>query len=310
MRHKGEQQGAGIVDWTSVASQRFRTRSPAIQALEMVIERGSLSPAERAQITDKFPLSTLQRFIEDREVRKTIGLDVKKGKLVTKAPSEAIKPLTRIVRDLASKTKRVGGLMKTSQMLDYVKGFDKASAADLSKAKGDERPVDDIPIGDFGRKSPIPRRKPDPSDRKTVVPNTCRLNITDNRIADIYKELRTIRLEDARNAIAVMLRVFLELSVDHFLEKNGGTLRFTPQGGRERWKSLDNKLAEVVEMLVSMGVPREHFNSVLRDLSKEDSPMHLDLFHRYVHDRFATPSISDLTAAWDHAQPLFEKIWS
>lgn len=107
-----------------------------------------------------------------------------------------------------------------------------------------------------------------------------------------------------------MLRVFLELSVDHFLESNGGTLRFTPPGAsRERFKSLDKKLAEVVDMLVSMNVPREHFTSVLRDLSKDDSPMHLDLFHRYVHDRFATPSISDLTAAWDHAQPLFEKIW-
>ena len=135
-------------------------------------------------------------------------------------------------------------------------------------------------------------------------------NVTDNRIAEINKELRTIRLEDARNAIAVLMRVFLEMSVDHFLEHNGGTLRFTPKGStREIWKPLDKKLAEVVDMLISMKVPREHFTSLTRDLSKDDSPMHLDLFHRDVHDRFATPSISDLTAAWDHAQPLFEKIW-
>jgi hypothetical protein len=39
------------------------------------------------------------------------------------------------------------------------------------------------------------------------------------------------------------------------------------------------------------------------------SPMNIDLFHKYVHDRFATPSPGELTAAWDHAQPLFEKIW-
>jgi hypothetical protein len=37
--------------------------------------------------------------------------------------------------------------------------------------------------------------------------------------------------------------------------------------------------------------------------------MHTDLFHSYVHDRFATPIPQDLKAAWDHAQPLFEKIW-
>jgi hypothetical protein len=141
------------------------------------------------------------------------------------------------------------------------------------------------------------------------VPNTCRLHVTDNRIAEIYKELRTVRLEDARNAIAVMLRVFLEMSVDHFLEKNGVSLKFTAPGGRERWKTLDKKLAEVVDMQVKLGVPPAHFASITRDLSVATSPMNTDLFHLYVHDRFATPSPAELTAAWDHAQPLFEKIW-
>ena len=37
--------------------------------------------------------------------------------------------------------------------------------------------------------------------------------------------------------------------------------------------------------------------------------MNIDLFHLYVHDRFATPSPQELTVAWDNAQPLFEKIW-
>ena len=55
LRHKGENQGAGIVDWTSVASDQFRARSPAIQALEMVMERGGLSLAEKAQKYRKIP---------------------------------------------------------------------------------------------------------------------------------------------------------------------------------------------------------------------------------------------------------------
>ncbi len=201
----------------------------------MVIERGGLSLAEKAQITEKFPLSTLQRFLEDREVRKSIGVDVKKGKLVTRAPSEAIKPLKRIVIDLASKKKRVGGLMKTGQMLDYVHAFDKGSTADLSKAKGDERPVDDIPIGDFGRRLTATRRSGAPSDRREVVPKGSPVNVTVGRIAEIYRELRTLKLEDAPNAIAVLLRVFLEMSVDHFLEDNGGQLEAPTPGGGKRF---------------------------------------------------------------------------
>lgn len=308
LRHKGQNQGAGIVDWTSVASQRFRTRSPAIQALEMVVERGGLSSADRAKITEKFPLSTLQRFLEDREVRKAIGVDVKKGKLVTKAPSEAIKPLKRIVLDLATKTKRVGGLMRTSQMLDYVGSFGKDSVADLSKSKGEERPVDDIPVSEFGRKPAPPRRKPDPSDRKEVVPRGCRINVTDNRIAEIYKELRTIKLDDAPNSISVLLRVFLEMSVDHYLEDAGISLKAT-DGGRERWKKLDRKLTEVIDHLVSNGVPASQLAAVKRSVSVQTSPMNVELFHLYVHERFATPSPTELKAAWNNAQKLFEFIW-
>jgi hypothetical protein len=311
LRHNTGHQGAGVESWKSLAKRRFDGKPPAVQALELVTEQ-TLTTAERAAITEKFPTSTLERLLENRSVRKELGLDLKEGKLVSKLPaSEIAKPLKKIVTDLATKQVKVNKLMTTDDMLKYVReDLGKAHLPDLSKARKAERGLDEIPTSEFTKVRHLPRRKPDPSDRKTVVPNTCRINITDNRIADIYKELRTIRLEDGKNAIAVLLRVFLELSVDHFLENNGGSLRFRPPGApRDKWKSLDAKLAEVVDMLVNIGVPREHFTSVTRDLAKDGSPMHLDLFHRYVHDRFATPSISDLTAAWDHAQPLFKKIW-
>jgi hypothetical protein len=311
LRHKGENQGMGIVDWTSVASGRFRNRSPAIQALEMVTERGGLSADQRGKITEKFPLSTLQRFVEDREVRKLLGLDVKAGKLVTTLPArEVLKPLKRIVMDLATKERRVGSLMKTDQMKAYVDGFDKTSAPDLTKAKGTPRTVDEIPIAEFGKTTKtVARRKPDPSDRRHVVPKGCPVNVTSNRIAGIYRELRTLELIAAPNAIAVLLRVFLEQSVDHFLETNKVPLNFAAPNGKIVWKKLDKKLAETVDILVKVGVPQAHFASIIRSLSVSTSPMNIELFHLYVHDRFATPDPGSLKAAWDHAQPLFEKIW-
>jgi hypothetical protein len=312
LRHKGELGGAGIVDWTSSQSQRFRTRSPAIQALDMVTERGGLSGDLRDKIADKFPITTLQRFVEDKDVRSKLGLDVKKGKLVTTLPAkEALKPLRRIVTDLASKKKQVGDFMKSQQMLDYISGFDRSSAPDLSKATKEARAVDEIPIVEFGRPSKTAaRRKPDPSQRKQVVPKTCQLNVTDNRISEIYRELRTVlQLDDARNAIAVLMRVFLELSVDHFLESNKVPLSFPRSGGGERFKKLDQKVAEVVEILVKVGVPKANFAAVIRSLSDKNSPLNSDLLHAYVHDRYSTPSPHQLTAAWDHAQPLFERIW-
>jgi hypothetical protein len=310
LRHKGEQGGAGIVDWSPSAQQRFRERSPTVQALDMVTERGGLTAAERASITDAFPLTTLQRFIEDRVVRKAMGLDVNRGKLVTKLPApEAIKSLKRVVLDLATKKTKVSSFYKSNQMLDYVEGFDAKHRPDFSKAKSSERTVDEIPISEFRSKASSPaRRKPDPSDRKVVVTKGAPINVTDNRIAEIFKELRELRLEDAPNSIAVLQRVFLEMSVDHFLENNGGTLK-SVDNGRERWKKLDKKLKEVIAMLVQMGVAESKLASVLRSVDVKTSPMNVELFHMYVHERFATPSPAELKAAWNNAQPLFEKIW-
>lgn len=312
LRHNIGHEGAGVDNWKSLAKRRFEGKPPAVQALELVTERGGLTASQQAAITDKFPTSTLERFLENRSVRKELGLDVKNGKLVTKLPAdEVVKPLKKIITDLATKRTRVGSLMKTQDMLTYVREeLGSAHLPDKTKERPSERSLDEIPTSEFATVRPtVTRRRPDPSDRREVVPRNCRLNVNDNRIAEIYKELRTLRLDDAPNAIGVLLRVFLEMSVDHFLEHNGGSLEETHPGGRTTYKKLDRKLAETVEMLVSMGVSRAHFAAVIRSLSVRTSPMNIDLFHLYVHDRFATPMTQELKAAWDHAQPLFEKIW-
>lgn len=312
LRHNIGHEGAGVDSWKSLAKRRFEGKPPVVQALELVTERAGLSATDRAAITDKFPTSTLERFLENRAVRTELGIDIKDGRIISKLPGgEIAKPLAKIVTDLATKKKQVGDFMKTQDMLDYVrKDMGKGHLPDMSKARSSARTLDEIPLSEFKKAAPsIPRRKLDPSDRKTVVPRGCPVNVTDNRISEIYRELRTLELADAPNAIAVLLRVFLELSVDHFLEKSGVALGFTTPSGKPVWKSLDKKLAETVDILVKLGVPQAHFANIIRSLSVKTSPMNIELLHLYIHDRFATPEPGALKAAWDHAQPLFEKIW-
>jgi hypothetical protein len=316
LRHNIGHEGAGVDNWKSLAKRRFEGKPPAVQALELVTERAGLTPTERSAITDKFPTSTLERILENRAARKELGIDVKDGKLVTKLPAEEVaKPLKKIVLDLATKQTRVGKLMKTDDMLKYVReDLGKPHLPDLAKARTEERALDEIPKSEFAKLRSAPtRRRPDPSDRREVVPKGCPVNVTDNRIAEIYRELRTLKLEDgpnpAPNAIAVLLRVFLELSVDHFLEHNGGEVRAKNPDGSYRYKKLDRKLREVVDMLVDMGVAPTRLAAVTRSLSVTTSPMNVELFHLYVHERFATPSPAELKAAWNNAQLLFERIW-
>lgn len=312
LRHNGEDQGRGVVGWKPIVAARFRKKEPAIQAFDMVIEHSGFAEDDAEAIRSGFSLTTLRRFMESKDVRAELGLSVKDGQLCTVLPgNELIKPLRKIVLDIAEKRVDSRRFNKVGKMVEYVRGFGKGDKPDLRKKLARSRPVEGIQKSEFAaaKRATSRKRRSTSTDRKQVVPKSCPVNVTDNRIGAIYYELQTLNLDKAPNSIAVLLRVFLELSVDHFLETNGVSLRYRPPGGREVWKKLDKKLAEVVDMLISMGVPKTHFTSVMRDLSQTRSPMNLDLFHRYVHDRFATPATSDLTAAWDHAQPLFEKIW-
>ena len=308
----GSGQGAGVDSWKSLAKRRFDGIPPVVQALDLVTERAGLTSDESSSITEKFPTSTLERFLENISVRKKLGLNVKNGKLTTKLPADEVaRPLKKIVLDLATKRARVSQLMKTDDMLKYLRDeLGDTHLPDFSKTRTDERTLDEIPISEFSKvRSSRSRRKPDPSDRKQVVPKNCQINVTNNRLAEIYKELRTLRLDIAPNAIAVLLRVFLELSVDHFLMADGQTLRFKNKGGGQQWKSLDKKLAETVATLVNQGVPKNEFSAITRSISVKTSPMNVELLHLYVHNQHATPLPKELKAAWDHAQPLFERIW-
>lgn len=312
LRHNGEDQGRGVVGWKPVVAARWRKKEPAIQALEMVLEHGGFGEEEAEEISTNLSLTTLRRFMESKDVRALLGLSVKDGQLLTTLPgNETIKPLRKLVTDIANKDVDSRRYNKAERMVEYIRGLGKSDRPDLSKA-GAERPISGIQKSEFSTpiKKSRKRKTPNPSERKQVVPRGCPINVTDNRIAEIYQELYDLKMENARNAVAVLLRVFLELSIDHFLEQNNVPLDIPkPSGGGTFFKSLDQKVKETIDILEKVGVPRSRFNAVTRALSVKSSPLYIDLLHSYLHDRFSTPSPKELTAAWNAAQPLFEKIW-
>jgi len=102
LRHTGENEGRGVVRWSGVARARFRGTDPALQALDFVKEHGGLTDAQKSTLEDSFPITTLDRLLSTKEVRKLIGVDVKDRKLRSGlAGEELIKPLRRMILDLS-----------------------------------------------------------------------------------------------------------------------------------------------------------------------------------------------------------------
>jgi hypothetical protein len=93
-RHRSEDEGRGIVRWSSEAISRFTGRDPALQALDFVRQHAELTDSEKKLLADKFPITTLDRLLSTPGVRDKIGVEIKDGNLLTALPAtEVIKPL-------------------------------------------------------------------------------------------------------------------------------------------------------------------------------------------------------------------------
>lgn len=311
-RHTGENSGRGIVPWSGLAGARFRKRDPGLQALDFVLEHGDLDDELKEQIAAKFPISTLERVLATPSVRRAIGFEIRNSKLETELPAaEALKPLKRLVTDLATNAINVSDVKTKKQQEEYVGKLKAADRPDLGQKTGSVVSVDSMTERDF---APAPAagstkaRTPRTAPRRTVIPKSCRLNVTNNKILEIYTELRRLQLSKNPHAIAVLLRVFLETSVDHYLKSAGISLTFPTAVGNKD-KSLRKKVEESIDHMVTNGAPRKDFLGVTKGLSDVNHPFSPDILHAYIHSGFYTPTERDLTAAWDNGQPLFERIW-
>jgi len=306
-RHTGENKGQGIVNWGGVATARFRGRDPALQTLELVVTHGELSEEEKETVEDYFPITTLDRLLSTPAVREKLGVDISDGKLRTNLPpSEILKPLRRIVLDLANEIVNVTKLKSKDQQIAYVSKLGR-DLPDLKKGSGASKPVDGLDETDFKKPKPKPKPRP-PAPRKTLIPRDCYLTVSNAKIAEIAKELRNLPLADYPHSISVLFRVFLEQSVDHYLTAAGIALRRTTAGGSKD-NNLRQKIGDAVNVMVQKGTTQRHLDGVIKGVDDRNSPLFIDTLHNYVHNRFFSPTERDLKVAWDNAQLFFENIW-
>lgn len=312
LRHTGENEGEGVVGWKTTAQSRFLGGEPALEALQFVKSFGALSDAQLDKIDRRFNLTTLRRLMESRPVREKIGIDIKGGVIHTGLPAEElIKPLRRFVIDVAEGNVTSRRLHTVQDQADYVEGLSADSRPNKTKA-GALRPITEIaPIAGQGKQAKARgKTTSDPSDRSYLVPRTAKLKIPDPKIGAIVTELKKLRVDTFPHAVAVLFRVFLELSIDHYMNANGLPISIKDPNRGDVPKKLDKKAQEVIAHLISAGAPKKEFDSVGRALRDQQSPLYIHLLHGYVHNSFVIPKTRDLLASWDEARPYFERIWA
>jgi len=242
LRHTGENDGAGIVPWGADETARYRQRRGDkvyhLQVLDFLQQRGELSSEDRTKV----PVSSLERILSNPDIRAMLGLEMKDRMLYTRFDEDEVaKGLSYIVDDLASRRIRTTDIYHKEDRIRYAKSIPTQHLPDTSQPISEPRLLTATQSAPDANPTKPSRSRPSERRRKKLIPKGCVLVIDVPRINDIYLELKKISVEVYPNATAVLLRVFLELSLDAYGKKN-----------LPSWKEaakLHNKLTQVGEAL-------------------------------------------------------------
>lgn len=311
LRHQGEQGGAGLIPWLSMEAARFAEQfggkpSYGLKAMRFLEDAGALDEATKDRIRKGFPLTTLERLLNSPDIRNVIGIAKHRGDWVTHFPdAEVAKPLRRIVSDLAHKHIKVSDVDDVALMKTYIGEFKTSELPDPTTRKKDPHALGTDPKSER-RKSKQAKKARRSHERVTWVPAGFGLNVTDKRCSNIFIELQELKIEKFRNSGAVLSRVFLELSLDHYLDRDCAWSQ----------KQIDNsklrdKMNAAASHLNGCGKLTRNEHRAIQRAAKDDArlaPM-ITSFNGYIHSSKMVPIVSDLNSEWEVLAPLFSAIW-
>lgn len=307
MRHTGQGAGEGIVGWSGVAAARFRGNSPALQAIDLVKRFGNLSDEERATLDSDFSISVLDRILGSKPMKDAFGIKTSKDVLyATVAADEVVKPLNHVIKEISVGRLTNRTLNKKVDQEKYLKSLPKSVLPDLKK-EIDETPTDSFGQSDFTAK-PKQKRKRKAVTQKGIWPRNFSLSIGIDRIQDIFKEIKGLEVDKNKNAIAVLMRIILEMSTDEYMDESSLD-RKKGSEPHKKDKTLAEKVSECCQHLLSQGAKKHKLSPVTAAINNKNSPLYHDLLNQYVHNAYHNPSPGELRTGATALRVFLEHVW-
>lgn len=285
-------------------------------ALAKIIRAVDLPDAVRKRLNNPNSkvLSTVERIVKSSVGRKLIMLepDADHGVRGTTTKDEFEKGFTRLLKDIAS-----GDVTSRSMNtnVDMVKHYKTKMGSDRPKKRPGGFLPEDI-IGGRETASRVAAKSAAPALRskaanKWVVPKSFKVVHGAERLRVIRKELIGLERQRFPNAGAVLLRVFLELSMIDYLER---TKRLAPlvEKLRHNRNAVKNgvpimgELRKVFETIAKEKLKGHAWQGVCKALQKDlTSPFGIDDLHAVIHQLGEFPSDHLIQTFWHRMQPLF-----
>ena len=157
-----------------------------------------------------------------------------------------------------------------------------------------------------------PVTKKHSKDRSTYLPTAFSLSIPAGRTRDVFWELKKLSpiKNKMPNAFAIMTRIFLEMSLDFYGEKN--IAEYKNKNVNSKKYELCMKMKDVIEDLKSKNIlSQQEYGALLKFTNNDKARFdNIHTLHQYVHNANCVPSDNDLKTTWDNLSKLFTIIWN
>ncbi len=291
-RHTGVQGGVGQSNWNDRMQSNFVIRTGKNAGLNVADEvEKRLSDAGMLP-KKKIPRSNLNRLLSAETLRNRLGISVRKGKLeFIRDQASSLPALQRVASDLATRVITLEDIWDTESKLNYIDRLDREGILPSIALK--PKPAIASPV-------PPPLIRPKPSPPKPalwphLIPEV-EYGITWSahlqRQREIWEELQfKLELGHHPNAISVLLRVLLELSVDNYVKR-------TPASGVQENDKLSRKAAKVADDMHAAGKIDKKYQGVIQKRQQGEGLISVDTLNRYVHSPNFNVSPDHLKMLW------------
>lgn len=346
IKHTGENNGIGRVRWDSDIRDERRARHTGVESIgrqirKLIRNNSSFFESNTVEGISKIPVTTLTRLFSSAPAQDLFFLKIENKALKPNADLKYIAPSVDFaislfidhnynVNDIKSDSDRKRFLSKIPQEITPVflllsqtesqeDNHNKDSRQERESGK-DRAGNNEEDTGEQNSQNSSPhntRRRARASSRARKYLINWSLNIKNDRINEIYRELRhKIMVDECPNAVAVMFRVFLEVSCDSYIkdhEKKESPVTRDDNSEMmdpESHVNLSIKIRSVAAHLEkAQKITKGERKSISKRASTKDAIGSVDHFNQFVHSSSSAPIPSELKDIATEYKPFLEAIW-
>lgn len=355
LKHTGENDGVGRVGWNSEIRDERRSRVTGEETvgrqLRKLIEKNQTVFSKEALLNSKtVAITNLTRLFQSAPAQEFFQL-VRRNRILTPncdlkyiAPSVeytlkmmADKDFTvntiKLIDDIREFISKIPINISPSAMLQNcaVEGGQSSADSDANNPQGHtkEQAVDTMFESSSSKlthessteannhhQSTTRRTRSLPSrdKRKYAIDWTMRIEVP--RINDIYLELRKLDVQEAPASVGIVLRVFIELSCNYYIEKHttseppvltGRNLQAFKKG--HNMQLVEKFKAAAEHLKKSKKLTKEECNSIVRRADTWHSFGSINQLNQYVHGSSASTLPRDVNTIADEYKPFLLAVW-